>query len=99
MNDTESVTPSQDYLKGLNHGYEFTKERPELALTLIDKMPDTKKSKGFKDGWKQSTLEKTMEEKPKVLSKVQGREIKDFRNFILIGYCSLSVNDSLATIQ
>ncbi|MBK8875519.1 MAG: hypothetical protein IPN13_17020 [Bacteroidetes bacterium] len=77
MSETENITPSQDYLKGFNLGYELSKEKPELALSLIDKMPDSEKSEGFKDGWKQSTLEKTMEEKPKVLSKDQGKEVKD----------------------
>lgn len=69
-------------MKGLNLGYELTKESPELALSLIDKMPDTEKSEGFKDGWKQSTLEKTMEDKPKVLSRDQGKEFNDCRYFI-----------------
>ena len=77
MSEIENITPSQDYLKGFNLGYELSKEKPELALSLIDKMPDSEKSEGFKDGWKQSTLEKTMEEKPKVLSKDQGKEVKD----------------------
>ena len=77
MNETESITPSKDYVKGFNLGYELSKEKPELALSLIDKMPDTEKFEGFKDGWKQCTLEKTMEDKPKVLSKDQGKEVKD----------------------
>lgn len=77
MSEIENITPSQDYLKGFNLGYELSKEKPELALSLIDKMPDSEKSEGFKDGWKQSTLEKTMEEKPKLLSKDHGKEVKD----------------------
>lgn len=69
MSDLDTVTPSQEYIKGFNLGYELSKEKPELALSLIDKLPESEKSAGFKDGWKQNTLEKTMEEKPRHLSK------------------------------
>ena len=77
MSETENTTPSQDYLKGFNLGYELSKEKPELALSLIDKMPDSEKANGFKDGWKQSTLERTMEAKPKILSNDPDKETKD----------------------
>lgn len=77
MSEQESITPSPEYLKGFNLGYELSKEKPELAVSLISKMPDSEKAEGFKDGWKQSTLEKTMEERPKILSKDQGKESKN----------------------
>ncbi|OQA11985.1 MAG: hypothetical protein BWY67_00595 [Bacteroidetes bacterium ADurb.Bin397] len=57
LENTEA--PNPDYLKGFNEGYLLSKENPELTKSFIDKLPYSDRSNGFKDGWKQTILEKS----------------------------------------
>lgn len=53
------IEPSADYLKGFNEGYLLSKERPELAETIIKNVPgDTERLSGFADGHRQYEIEK-----------------------------------------
>lgn len=62
--DNETITPSEDYLKGFNKGYMLSEYMPETTRSFIDKLGDTDRSHGFKDGSMQFTFEKTKAKLP-----------------------------------
>lgn len=62
--DNDTITPSEDYLKGFNEGYMLSEHMPETTASFIDKLGDTDRSQGFKDGSTQFTFEKTKAKLP-----------------------------------
>jgi hypothetical protein len=65
--DTEEQTgdPSAEYLKGFNEGYIIAKEKPELAASLLKSFTNSsERTAGFKDGNRQSELDKDKQHYP-----------------------------------
>ncbi len=65
MEDIEFVDP--EYVKGFNEGYTIRQHLPELADQLAEKVGDSMRSAGFKDGREQYILERERERYPKWL--------------------------------
>lgn len=60
----ETITPSPEYLKGFNEGYQLAKELPDMADKFSSIKSESERTKGFQDGQKQFVLEKAKEQRP-----------------------------------
>lgn len=60
----ENETVPVDYQKGFNEGYIMKKHLPELSDKLVDRIGQSVRSEGFKDGRQEAILEKSKERYP-----------------------------------
>lgn len=57
----------KDYQRGFNEGWTITEFMPDLSQTLVNVLPDSARSQGFKDGSNEYILDRAKSIRPKFL--------------------------------